>query len=186
MEILGIWLTKTCRRHPDWWMQVAYSRTKLLYQPEPKPVVYLVPVNLKDILGRLALVPYGAHGMTSHEWHLLQRTHFPWGVCNQRDKPGSGSKLFYLNSWAMIWSSDYPRTKLDAEYALWCSKVHIWIHLDLMCIVHLSVNFDFRWLTVHSGTTLWSFLCTLVPQNLITGISQQPIIRFEWTKDHFI
>ena len=48
------------RRQPDWWRQVAYSGTKLLYQPEPKPVVYIVPV--KNILGRSALVPYGSTG----------------------------------------------------------------------------------------------------------------------------
>ncbi len=60
----------TRRRHPDWWLQVAYSETKLPYQPEPKPVVYIIPV--KDILDRLALVPYGAHGTIPFEWHQLQ------------------------------------------------------------------------------------------------------------------
>jgi hypothetical protein len=32
---------------------------------------------------------------------------------NSKDKPGSGSKLFYINSWVMIWSSDQPRTGRD-------------------------------------------------------------------------
>ena len=100
-------LTPSRRRQPDWWRQVAYTGTKLLYQPEPKPVVYIVPINY--ILGRLALVPYGAHGTIPYDWHQLQLSHYPRGVCDHRDRPGSGSKLFYINSWAMIWSSDHPR-----------------------------------------------------------------------------
>jgi hypothetical protein len=24
------------------------------------------------------------------------------------DRPGTGSELFYINSWAMIWPSDHP------------------------------------------------------------------------------
>jgi hypothetical protein len=94
------------RRRPDWWRQVAYSGTKLLYQPEPKPVVYIIPV--KNILGRLALVPYGAHGTIPYDWHPLQRSHSSYhglGVCDSdaQGRPGSGSRLFYINSWAMIW-----------------------------------------------------------------------------------
>ena len=98
----------SCRRQPDWWRQTAYSGTKLLYQPEPKPVVYIIPV--KDILGRLALVPFGEHGTIPHAWRQLQGSHYPRGVCDRHDQPGSGSRLFYINSWAMIWSSDHPRT----------------------------------------------------------------------------
>jgi hypothetical protein len=107
------------RRRPDWWRQVAYSGTqaKLLYQPEPKPVVYIIPV--KNILGRLALVPYGAHGTIPYDWHPLQRSHSSYhglGVCDSdaQGRPGSGSRLFYINSWAMIWSSDHARSGRDA------------------------------------------------------------------------
>ncbi len=52
------------RRQPEWWWEVAYAGTKLLYQPAPQPIVYIVPVT--DILGRLALVPYGEHGTIPH------------------------------------------------------------------------------------------------------------------------
>jgi hypothetical protein len=72
-------LTPSCRRQPDWWRQVAYTGTKLLYQPEPKPVVYIVPVH--HILGRLALVPYGAHGTIPYDWHQLQLSHYRRGAC---------------------------------------------------------------------------------------------------------
>ena len=86
---------------------MAYTGTKLLYQPEPKPVVYIVPIS--NILGRLALVPYGAHGTIPYDWHQLQLLHYPRAVCDHRDRPGSGSKLFYINSWALIWSLNHPR-----------------------------------------------------------------------------
>jgi hypothetical protein len=42
------------RSRPDWWREVAYAGTKLLYQPALQLIVYIVPVT--DILGRLALV----------------------------------------------------------------------------------------------------------------------------------
>ena len=43
------------RRVPEWWSKAGESGTKLLYQPEPDPVIYIVPINF--ILGRLPLVP---------------------------------------------------------------------------------------------------------------------------------
>ena len=95
-----------CRRRPDWWREVAYAGTKLLYQPLPQPVVYIVPVT--DILGRLALVPYGETGTIPYDWRDLARF-YPKGVCDRQGTPGSGSKLFYISSWAMIWPSDHPR-----------------------------------------------------------------------------
>ena len=100
-------LTPCRRRQPDWWLQVAYIGTKLLYQPEPKPVVYIVPI--RNILGRLALVPYGKHGSIPYDWRHLQGSHYDCGVRDLPNRPGSGSKLFYINSWAMIWSLDHPR-----------------------------------------------------------------------------
>ena len=108
------------RWQPDWWRQVEYSGTKLLYQPEPRPVVYIVPV--RNILGRswLALVPYGVHGTIPYDWHQVQSSHYPRGVCDRQGTPGSGSKLFYINSWAMIWSSDQTRTRRDGEWVHFC------------------------------------------------------------------
>jgi hypothetical protein len=38
----------------------------------------------------------------------LHCLHCPQGVCEQKDKPGSGSKLFCISSWAMTWLSDHP------------------------------------------------------------------------------
>ncbi len=82
----------------------------LLYQPEPKPVVYIVPIQ--NILGRLALAPIGEHGTIPYDWRHLQGSHYDRGVCDLPNRQGSGSKLFYINSWAMIWSSDHPRVAM--------------------------------------------------------------------------
>jgi hypothetical protein len=30
------------------------------------------------------------------------------GVCDRQGEPGSGSPLFYINTWAMVWPHDYP------------------------------------------------------------------------------
>jgi hypothetical protein len=30
------------------------------------------------------------------------------GVCDRQGEPGSGSPLFYINTWAMVWPNDYP------------------------------------------------------------------------------
>ncbi len=51
-------------------LQVAFSGTELLYQPEPEQVVYILYIfPVKDILPvvRLALVPYGVQGMIPYE-----------------------------------------------------------------------------------------------------------------------
>ncbi len=33
---------------------------------------------------------------------------FPWGSVTVAGEPGTGSKLYYIDTWAMIWHSDYP------------------------------------------------------------------------------
>jgi hypothetical protein len=34
--------------------------------------------------------------------------HLPRGICDRKELPGYGSKLYYINTWAMIWPTDYP------------------------------------------------------------------------------
>ena len=71
-----------------------------------RPVLYIIPGT--DILGRLALVPYSEHGTIPYDWRNLAR-YYPQGECDGQNRPGSGSKLYYINSWAMLWPSDHPR-----------------------------------------------------------------------------
>ena len=60
---------------------------RLLYQPAPQPIVYIIPVT--DILGRLALVPYGELGTIPYDWCNLARF-YPRGECDGQNSPGSG------------------------------------------------------------------------------------------------
>ena len=55
-----------------YWCARKTKHVLLLYQPEPKPVVYIVPIQ--NILGRLALAPYGEHGTIPYDWR-----HLHWG-----------------------------------------------------------------------------------------------------------
>ncbi len=188
------------RRQPDWWRQTAYSRTKLLYQPATKPVVYIIPV--KDILGRLALVLLGVHGTIPYAWRQLQGSnypHYPRGICDHQDQPGSGSKLYYIDWWAMTWSSDQPHTELDDKWVLLCTWVHLikvnlpqqfscvleytnYICQDILCTFD-----DFFVVLMNNLSTL---VTSLVPwgecRKLQMSISQQPTIGFGWTKRHAV
>ncbi len=69
------------RRVPAWWKEACMRGTKQLYQSE-KPVVYIVPIT--SILGRLPLIPL-----------------FPLGKGDEDGWPGTGSRLYYISSWAM-------------------------------------------------------------------------------------
>ena len=88
-----------------WWRSTAQVGTKLLYLPSPDPVVYVVP--LSHILGKLPLVPAGDFGTIPRSMHGRKEACFPLGVCDRHGDPGSGSALFYINTWAMIWPVDY-------------------------------------------------------------------------------
>ena len=94
------------RRIPSWWREAGESGTKLLYEPE-KPVVYIVPIT--SILGRLPLIPAGDHGTIPAALRGSKRDLFPLGKCDEDRQPGTGSKLFYISSWAMCWPTDHPK-----------------------------------------------------------------------------
>ncbi len=89
----------------SWWSSTAQVGTKLLYLHSPAPVVYVVP--LSHILGKLPLVPAGDTGTIPRNMHGLKDTCYPMGVCDRAGEPGSGSLLFYINSWVMIWPVNY-------------------------------------------------------------------------------
>ena len=78
----------------------------MLYLPTV-PKVWVVPVS--HILGRLALVPAGDSGTIPETMRGREPVMYPGGRCDSAGEPGSGSRLFFINSWAMIWPSDYPK-----------------------------------------------------------------------------
>ena len=90
-------------RLPVWWTNTAQIGTKMLYAPCPDPVVYVVP--LSNILGRLPLVPVGTIPYSMWDRKAACYEH---GTCDRNGELGSGSLLFYINSWAMIWPTDHP------------------------------------------------------------------------------
>ena len=94
------------RRVPSWWKEAGVSGTKQLYQPE-KPVVYIVPIT--SILGRLPLIPAGDHGTIPAALRGSKRQLFPLGKCDEDGRPGTGSRLYYISSWAMCWPTYHPK-----------------------------------------------------------------------------
>ena len=90
-----------------WWPSTAQIGTKLLYLPKPDPVVYVVP--LSHILGKLSLVPAGDDGTIPRQMHGRKEACYPLGMCDRQGSPGTGSPLFYINSWAMIRPVDYNK-----------------------------------------------------------------------------
>jgi hypothetical protein len=101
-----------CRRNtPRWWREAGESGTKKLYQPEPRPVVYVIPIT--SILGRLPLIPAGDHGTIPAAMRHRKKELFEYGKCDKSAaRPGTGSKLYYINSWAMCWPSDHAKKPL--------------------------------------------------------------------------
>ena len=72
--------------------------------------VYIVPIS--SILGRLPLVPAGDHGTIPAAMRTIKQKLFKYGECDKDGRPGSGSKLYYINPWAMCWPSDHPKRPL--------------------------------------------------------------------------
>ena len=98
------------RSIPPWWRQAGESGTKQLYQPQPNPVTYMVPIT--RILGRLPLVPVGDHGTIPASMRHRKKQLFEHGRCDDVGRPGTGSKLYYINSWAMCWPTDHAKKPL--------------------------------------------------------------------------
>ena len=105
IETLYDYCPRECR---VWWPSTAEIGTKFLYMPSPEPVVYVVP--LSHILGRLPLLPAGDFGTIPRAMSREKESCFPRGRYDQQGRPGSGSPLYYINTWAMIWPTDYPAT----------------------------------------------------------------------------
>ena len=74
------------RNTPSWWREAGESGTKLLYQPEPRPVIYIVPIT--SILGRLPLVPAGDHGTIPAAMRNRKKELFEYGRCDESARPG--------------------------------------------------------------------------------------------------
>ena len=70
----------------------------------------MVPIT--RILGRLPLVPVGDHGTIPASMGARNNQLFKHRRCDEVGRPGTGSKLYYINSWAMCWPTDFPKKLL--------------------------------------------------------------------------
>jgi hypothetical protein len=83
----------------------------MLYESEP-PVVYLIPVEL--ILGKLPVVRVGNTGRIPSDMHnhsLMRRKNFNGRADEVRENgklKTKGSALYYVNKYAMEWSTELP------------------------------------------------------------------------------
>ena len=77
------------RRTPSWWREAG----------EGKPIDYIVPIT--SILGRLPLIPAGDHCTIPAAMRGSKRDLYPLGKFDEDQRPGTGSRLFYISSWAM-------------------------------------------------------------------------------------
>jgi hypothetical protein len=58
--------------------------------------------------GRYSPVQYLEEGSEASQ-DGRERELFPLGKCDDDGRPGTGSKLYYISSWAMCWPTDHPK-----------------------------------------------------------------------------
>jgi hypothetical protein len=63
------------------------------------PILYVIP--LEGILGKLPVVPVGDTGTIPHRLRNL----FPGAPGDRRPGSGDGCRMWFVNSWALRWSS---------------------------------------------------------------------------------
>ena len=81
------------------WLASVGSRVvyKLDYK---KPILFVVPIQ--NILGKLSLVPVGDTSTIPHSMHNT----FAGAPGDRRPGAGDGCRMWFVNSWALGWSSD--------------------------------------------------------------------------------
>ena len=65
-----------------------------------KPILNVVPIE--SILGKLPVVPVSDTGTIPHR----MRNAFPGAPGNRRQGAGDGCRMWFVNLWALGWSSD--------------------------------------------------------------------------------
>jgi hypothetical protein len=79
------------------------AQTRRLFELDPsKPRLYVMP--LTSILSKLALVRAGDTGTIPYHMRGQEARCFPGGKADTSPGKGDGSRLYFVNSWAMKWS----------------------------------------------------------------------------------
>ena len=84
----------------DNWMTKA--ATCRLYELVPTPRLYVCPITA--ILGKVPMVRAGNTGTIPFSVRGRERAYYPGGKCDSAPDKGDGSRLWYINTWAMKWS----------------------------------------------------------------------------------
>ena len=84
----------------DDWMKKAESRR--LYELAPTPRLFVRPITA--ILGKVPMLRAGDTGTSPFSMRGYERTYYPGGKCDSAADKGDGSRLWYVNTWAMKWS----------------------------------------------------------------------------------
>jgi hypothetical protein len=115
MSILIRTLHDYCpRERKDWLSSTAGIGAKLMYVPSPEPVLCVPVVRLShwhiQVLVMLPLLPAGDFGSIPQSMVSSRDRWFALGTCDRDEggRPGTGSKLCHVDTWAMIWPTDYP------------------------------------------------------------------------------
>ena len=89
-----------CLFEGDWCRK---AETRRLYELDPSlPRLYVMPIS--SILGKLPLVRAGDTGTIQHSMRGRAEQCFPGGKADTSPGKGDGSRLYFVNSWAMKWS----------------------------------------------------------------------------------
>jgi hypothetical protein len=87
----------------DDWLRKTESR--LLYELDPqKPRLYVMPIA--SVLGKVPLLRAGNTGTIPYrlKGQAVERRLYPGGKADTAPDKGDGSRLWYVNTWAMKWS----------------------------------------------------------------------------------
>ena len=81
------------------------AETRRLFELDPSlPRLYVMPIS--SILGKLPLVRAGDTGTIPHHMRGRAADCFPGGKADTAPGKGDGSRLYFVNSWAMKWSQN--------------------------------------------------------------------------------
>ena len=81
------------------------AETRRLFELDPSlPRLYVMPIT--SILGRVPLVRAGNTGTIPHHMRGRKGECFPGGKADSAAGKGDGSRLYFVNSWAMKWSQN--------------------------------------------------------------------------------
>ena len=85
------------------WCQKAETR-RLFELDSSLPRLYVMPIT--SILGKVPLVRAGNTGTIPHHMRGRKEQCFPGGKADSAPGKGDGSRLYFVNSWAMKWSQN--------------------------------------------------------------------------------